>query len=119
MKRLAYATQEEKKAHYEAWPLDAPLKGWAPIDQDDFLRRLFHNPYTLVEERWMRLEQNRPVRVMLWFEPSGDNVAATLLDGFFEFGCHHEYTHVKNLGRCYNRYQCTKCGRTMDVDSGD
>ena len=31
----------------------------------------------------------------------------------------HTWEFVKNLGRCYNRYKCTKCGAIDDVDSGD
>lgn len=31
----------------------------------------------------------------------------------------HNWVHVANLGRCYNRYKCTKCGAIDDVDSGD
>ena len=37
------------------------------------------------------------------------------------FGCHHTFKLIKNLGRCYNRYQCTNpnCGWIKDVDSSD
>jgi len=31
----------------------------------------------------------------------------------------HEWKFEKNLGRCYNRYKCAKCGLTKDVDSSD
>ena len=31
----------------------------------------------------------------------------------------HEWKHTENLGRCYNRYTCTKCGKINDVDSSD
>lgn len=31
----------------------------------------------------------------------------------------HEWKFEKNLGRCYNRHRCTKCGQQWDVDSGD
>jgi len=33
--------------------------------------------------------------------------------------CDHEVKHTRNLGRCYNEYQCTKCGWTYAVDSSD
>lgn len=33
--------------------------------------------------------------------------------------CVHEWKFVANLGRCYNQYQCTKCGMKQNVDSGD
>lgn len=33
--------------------------------------------------------------------------------------CVHQYVHQKNLGRCYNREVCTKCGQTIDIDSSD
>lgn len=31
----------------------------------------------------------------------------------------HNYVHLENLGRCYNRLICTVCGKTWDVDSSD
>lgn len=31
----------------------------------------------------------------------------------------HVWTFVENLGRCYNRYKCTKCDIFQDVDSTD
>lgn len=31
----------------------------------------------------------------------------------------HEWKFVQNLGRCYNRYRCTKCDTVNDVDSSD
>jgi len=31
----------------------------------------------------------------------------------------HEWVFEKNLERCYNRYRCTKCEQTSDVDSSD
>lgn len=33
--------------------------------------------------------------------------------------CEHEWYQSKNLGRCYNEYTCSKCGRTKNVDSSD
>lgn len=31
--------------------------------------------------------------------------------------CVHEWTFTKNLGNCYNRYTCSRCGKVWDVDS--
>lgn len=31
----------------------------------------------------------------------------------------HNWVHHSNLGRCYNRYMCTVCGKFDDVDSSD
>jgi RecJ-like exonuclease len=31
----------------------------------------------------------------------------------------HEWIFVKNLGRCYNQYECSKCGKTWNIDSSD
>lgn len=33
-------------------------------------------------------------------------------------GCRHEFETI-NLGRCYNKYACTKCSYAYFVDSGD
>ena len=38
---------------------------------------------------------------------------------WWEFGCNHKMEHTANLGNCYNRYTCTKCGYVDDVDSSD
>lgn len=38
---------------------------------------------------------------------------------WWDIGCDHEDEHVANLGNCYNRYKCKKCGYTHDVDSSD
>jgi hypothetical protein len=32
---------------------------------------------------------------------------------------HRNSVHVKNLGRCYNQYQCKDCGATYNIDSSD
>lgn len=31
----------------------------------------------------------------------------------------HEWKHVRNLGRCYDQYQCTVCEAISNVDSSD
>ena len=41
------------------------------------------------------------------------------LPTFLLIGCDHDYKQSANLGNCYNRYECTKCGFTKDVDSSD
>jgi hypothetical protein len=38
---------------------------------------------------------------------------------WYEFGCDHKMVRTKNLGNCYNRYECSICGYTEDVDSSD
>ncbi len=32
---------------------------------------------------------------------------------------HRNHRHVRNLGRCYNEYQCNDCGHVFQIDSGD
>jgi len=49
----------------------------------------------------------------------GDHCEFKTMPTFFRFGCDHDYQHSTNLGNCYNRYECTKCGFTKDVDSSD
>lgn len=34
-------------------------------------------------------------------------------------GCYHDWKWVRELGRCYNLYECEICGREDRVDSGD
>jgi hypothetical protein len=31
----------------------------------------------------------------------------------------HIWKHHANLGRCYNQYKCTICGKLQNIDSGD
>lgn len=31
----------------------------------------------------------------------------------------HNWVYVKNLGKCYNQYKCSKCGAINNVDSSD
>ena len=31
----------------------------------------------------------------------------------------HNFVLKKNLGRCFNRYECSECGIIRDIDSGD
>lgn len=33
--------------------------------------------------------------------------------------CDHSWEFVSNLGNCYNRFQCSKCEKFANVDSGD
>jgi hypothetical protein len=33
--------------------------------------------------------------------------------------CEHNWVYTRNLGRCYNEYQCDNCGAVNAVDSGD
>ena len=33
--------------------------------------------------------------------------------------CWHEHQTSKNIGRCLNRYTCTDCGYSHDIDSSD
>lgn len=38
---------------------------------------------------------------------------------FFSWNkCNHKYRRI-NLGNCYNRYTCTECGASYEVDSSD
>lgn len=36
-----------------------------------------------------------------------------------EEACKHEKERTTNLGRCFNRYTCLICGRSVEIDSGD
>lgn len=38
--------------------------------------------------------------------------------GTFAF-CEHAHVETKNLGRCYNRYDCRDCGLSWTIDSSD
>ena len=46
-----------------------------------------------------------------WGDPAGKVLE-------IEIGCKHDM-EVTNLGRCYNKYTCTKCEFTYSVDSSD
>jgi hypothetical protein len=38
---------------------------------------------------------------------------------WFAFGCQHEWKHTGTPYRCYNTYECVKCGCKNAVDSSD
>ena len=39
---------------------------------------------------------------------------------YFSFAeCEHDMKHFRNLGNCYNEYQCSKCKYTQAIDSSD
>lgn len=42
-----------------------------------------------------------------------------VVEGSVNHKCIHEWRHTRNLGNCYNEYECTKCGSKKKVDSGD
>jgi len=104
------------------------------VDEQEFVNnamRRIYNPQRM-EYRQVKLTQTaygstREVTTGLtlqWYHNGrGD---AILLDWhekrarFFLFAeCEHEMRHVTKLGRCFNRYACSKCGYTEDVDSSD
>lgn len=37
----------------------------------------------------------------------------------YEITHRHDWKFTANLGRCFNRYTCSICGKVDDVDSGD
>jgi hypothetical protein len=42
----------------------------------------------------------------------------TRVDPVTGTGCSHDYVE-RNIGRCYSRYDCGKCGDSYTVDSSD
>jgi hypothetical protein len=36
-----------------------------------------------------------------------------------ETECMHEYVRTRNVGRCLNEHRCTKCPKTITIDSSD
>jgi hypothetical protein len=36
---------------------------------------------------------------------------------YLHIGCKHEDVHVRQISACYNEYKCTKCGRSVNIDS--
>lgn len=66
---------------------------------------------------------------ILYFVDDGDLLAGGYMVAYFyshpkhvEYfrwrACDHEFKS-QNLGRCYNKYTCTKCGRFYTIDSSD
>ena len=48
----------------------------------------------------------------------GKAMGYTKIDPKTGLGCKHYFTG-RTIGRCYNRYTCTKCDSQYDIDSGD
>ena len=116
--RLAYLTREEKNDHKLR---QEGLKSLKEIGETDFVNRFFHRSFTYIEDCWLEIDGQQR-RAQLFYEQAQDGLAMVAIRDkvhYYRFGCHHELALVANLGRCYNRYRCTKCDRTFDIDSGD
>lgn len=56
--------------------------------------------------------ENVSLIVLPWWSHENDHAVEV------EVGCIHEIKGT-NLGNCYNRYECVKCGYMYEVDSSD
>ena len=94
--------------------------------------RQFVLPDEVPTEKVHRAMGSKPMSSVHMFYGSGDKGYAVVVDywdydenkpvpyvpRFFKFYlCDHEIKHTRNLGNCYNEYQCTKCGWTYNIDS--
>lgn len=73
------------------------------------------NVYVLPERIGGQRHEGTPGWTLLilphWYQGGSQIIMASA-------GCQHEFETI-NLGRCYNKYACTKCDYTYFVDSGD
>lgn len=69
--------------------------------------------YTVrISVKYVGMGNTDPSNLMVWFNPNRiKNVGLAI-----EVGCDHNVTATQ-LGNCYARYRCSKCGMIYEVDS--
>lgn len=91
------------------------------ITDEEFSKSIFFT-YSSVREDWQRVGDT--TYKIFWFhngrcfaisENWKDSKKLRYWEGCL---CEHEFERT-NLGRCFNRYDCKKCGYSEEIDSSD
>jgi hypothetical protein len=121
---------DDRREHASKWGdyNDIPY-GWQEVDEEKFIHHFHNATIAKIENRQMYRRDENDVAVellqgRLFFTYNEPHVALVVSKDYktfryFLFGCDHDWKFVENLGRCYNRYKCSKCGRQWDIDSSD
>lgn len=105
--------------------------GWREITEEQFAQgQFFTYEAEAVEFRQfhpspIKDEKGHPLldaRLWHYWDGTGIGMMHDFWAGkvrFFAFGCDHDFEHIRNEGRCLNRYKCKKCGHENLIDSSD
>lgn len=100
------------------------------VDESEFVKNAMRRIYTAERMEYRQfnaLRKDRPelppdLQLSWYHNGRGDAIYLDYWTGkvrFFLFAeCEHEFK-TTNVGRCLNRYDCTKCGYSETIDSGD
>ena len=142
MHKLVYLKDDEIEKYTEIFKVGDIPPNFEECSADDFYTSLILPQFSfdLIENRYIRLEENQPMMSFKLFMNSRDKCGYAVTYRYPRWGdkylqkvfgdpvggpryykftyCKHQY-EVKNLGRCYNRYTCRLCNNSFEVDSGD
>lgn len=107
-------------------PYNEKYSGWKEITAEEFAQsRFFYEHIVGSQFKQVALDPGdgiESVRCFIFIDGGGFGLARDYWQKklrIFRFGCDHEMEFVEQLGRCYRRYRCKKCGYTSDIDSSD
>lgn len=102
-----------------------PFPNWRFITSEQFAQADFwtYSPFAIINKTIVEGKRGY-INYLCFLFPDGTGYGIS--HNYWEktiqyvaFGCDHNMKLVENLGRCYNRYTCSKCGFTQDIDSSD
>jgi len=107
-------------------PYNEKYSGWEEITIEEFARSRFFTECIIAHQyKQVVLDPDKGqegVRCFVFIDGGGFALAGEYWEKrlrIFRFGCDHEMEFQEQLGRCYRRYRCKKCGYTQDIDSSD
>ena len=105
---------------------NTPPAGWREVTEKEFATQLHLLMGHMVGIESRQLIQNNTLlsaHLVFFSDRNGYAIVPVFHQErvrlFLFEACKHEWKHVKNLGRSYDEYKCTKCERTNTIDSGD
>ena len=117
--------REANHGRYNDFP-----KNWTQISEEEFWERFAIWHWDMDFRQMLPKDGSTMVSARLFWK--GDDEGLALVERydwnkmrhvrptFFRFYlCDHEWEHVAELGRCYDRYKCKKCGAIKEVDTSD
>ena len=117
-----------------------PPPNFQPCDPNEFWRAIqLYGFGDMMDFRQIHMEKYKPLLSvhLFWHGDHGYGISVeqksvpttngptysfqtTETPSFWKFYlCDHIWQHTRTLGRCWNEYKCTKCGKLQEIDSSD